>query len=127
MFGLVLLCFASCRRHLSSEERELLETSREIDQMEADDNAAFQEFAEEMREELESNRAISGKKVQKFIDFLEARKQKKRIRKLFDKLLKKRGLDKVTGKKIATIQKGCKLAKTKCVKAQKLARRRTRK
>ena len=128
MFVAFLLCLAASRsRSHTRENSQIMDVARQFEQLEADENREFVEMASELRDDLESNRAISEKKVQKFIDFLEKRTQKKRIKKLFEKLLKKRGLDRVTGKKLVALQKGCRLAKTKCLRAQKLARRRVKK
>lgn len=128
MFAALLVCLVASRRHsYRREDCEVANVACEFESLEEQDNEAMREMASELRDDLESNRAISQRKVQKFIDFLDKRSQKKRIKKLFEKLLKKRGLGTVTGKKLASLQKGCKLAKTKCLRAEKQARRRVRK
>ena len=128
MFVAFLVGLAASRsRSHACENSQIMNVARKFEQLEADENRELVEMASELRDDLESNRAVSEKKVQKFIDFLEKRSQKKRIKKLFEKLLKKRGLDKVTGKKLVALQKGCRLAKTKCLRTQKLAKRRVRK
>lgn len=119
----VLLGFALCRGYGDREE-ELLETiSNSIDELLDLDDEEMNRRSLSLRDAMSGNRRISQREVEKFISFLEKRKQKKQIKKILEKLLKKRGLDKITGKKFQLVQKGCRLAKTRCLRAEKMARR----
>ncbi|OHT01127.1 hypothetical protein TRFO_01722 [Tritrichomonas foetus] len=76
-----------------------------------------------IRRDLSSNTQISTDKVQEFIRFMEKRKEKKRMEKLFKDILHKKGLDKLTGKKVKSLEKSLKTCKSKCTKATKQIKR----
>ena len=116
----LLLWTASC--YWNDEEGLLQDLADNVDRLLELNTREFEERAFDLKNDLESNARISRDKIREFIKFMEERKEKKRIKKIVEKLLKKRGLDKITGKKFAAVQKGCKLAKTKCLRAQKMAR-----
>lgn len=126
MFLCVILGFAACRWDSAEEESLLQGMYDNANRLLELDSDELRDRAENMRDALETNRRISQHEVEKFMEYLEKRKQKKQIKKILEKLLKKRGLDKITGKKFALVQKGCKLAKSRCLRAQKMARQAVR-
>ena len=121
----VLLGLAASR--WDDEEESLLQGMyNNVDRLIELDSVEIRDQAANLKDAIESNRRVSQREIEKFMEYLEKRKQKKEIKKIIEKLLKKRGLDKITGKKFALVQKGCKLAKSRCLRAQKMARQAVR-
>jgi len=100
----------------------LLELSDRVDTLVESDRGTGRNALAELRDALSSNTRVSHEKLAELIEYVEHRKRVRRIKELVDKILAKRGLVKGTGKKLALLAKSTRLAKSRSLKALKMAR-----